>query len=391
MTRIIPTAALAGAALIATAAISPAQSAATAPRVREAAPPTAPTARPARSLAEREWLRADPEGRRRISEKLGELEARKWAKSQGLEPVQRGGAKSIRGGYDQVWRNPRTGEVFVIEAKGFQQGKSAKYGTRNGLRQATPKYNVAFAKEVQTLKAARPIDRTAGKMVLEAAAEGKLTSVALETEHAAGRVVRTVPRGAKPVTAAAKSAARSALRPAQVAAPRAARSTVRSTGGVTRTAGRAARAAGRVAGPALIVVDAGLRVKDAVDIHNNTGLSTRQREKAHAKNAAGFAGGMAGAAGGAQAGAMAGAAAGSFVPVVGTAIGAGVGTVGGAAAGYFVGDAAVSAVAGAAVDAVHDTGRTVGGAARSAGRTASRGVRNAGRAVGRVWKNYSPF
>ena len=391
MTRIIPTAALAGAALIATAANSSAQSAATAPQVREAAPPTAPAARPAGSLAEREWLRADSEGRRRISEKLGELEARKWARAQSLEPVQPGGKKSIRGGYDQVWKNPKTGEVIVIEAKGFQQGKSAKYGTSSGLRQATPEYDVAFAKKVQKMTAASDVDRKAGKMILEAASKGKLLSVAYETEHAAGRVIRSVKRSAKPVTAAAKSVARTALWQAEAVAPRSTRVAANSAGGVTRTAGRVFRTAGRAAGPVLVVVDAGLRVRDAVDIQNDASLSIRQREKAHVENAAGFAGGMAGAAGGAQAGAMAGAAAGSFVPVVGTAIGAGLGTVGGGAVGYMVGDAAVSTVAAAAVDAVHGTGRTIGGAARSAGRTASRGVRNTGRAVGRIWKSYSPF
>lgn len=131
-----------------------------------------------------EWLQAKDQllRRQQIAEELGEEAARIYARKQGWEPVFDGTSRRIPQGPDQVWRNPRTGEVIVIEAKGGH----GKIGGGYGHPQGSSEWAVKSAKEVLRRPNASLAERQAAEAVLEAAAEGKLRVQTVRLQHVLG-------------------------------------------------------------------------------------------------------------------------------------------------------------------------------------------------------------
>lgn len=130
-----------------------------------------------------------------------------------------------------------------------------------------------------------------------------------------------------------------------------------------------ARQAGKVALVAGVVVDAGIRTHEAIDVEQrfqSGAIGQQEREVKHAENAAGMVGGWGGAFVGAKLGAMGGGAAGAACGGVMAPVGATVGGVAGGVAGYVGGEAAAQATANWTVSKVHAAGATVAGAASTA-------------------------
>ena len=128
----------------------------------------------------------------------------------------------------------------------------------------------------------------------------------------------------------------------------------------------------KAAVPVALVVDGGIRVNSSAKterLYQSGKISSREREVAHAGNAAGMAGGWGGAFAGAELGAMGGAAAGSAVaPGPGSVVGGIVGGIAGGVAGYIGGEAAAKTAAKWAVTEVHDAGASVSETANKAWR-----------------------
>jgi hypothetical protein len=138
---------------------------------------------------------------------------------------------------------------------------------------------------------------------------------------------------------------------------------------------------GKAAGVAGIAVDAGLRINSAMETETEfekAAISNKEREMAHARNAAGMAGGWCGAIAGAKLGAAGGGAVGTAAaPGPGTAVGGALGGAAGGVAGYFGGEAAAEKAATWVVEAVHNTGTTVSEAATQAWQWATTPIRSA--------------
>jgi len=234
------------------------------------------------------------------------------------------------------------------------------------------------------------VEKEAARAVVKAARSGKLQVHVVRTKHVLGKATTTaIEQTVQSSDDAAKlansviddlaSKGISVLDDAVRASDDVARvanglvdDAARSADDVARTANsagkgssriaKALKGASKVAIPIAVGLDAGVRIKNGMDIErefDDGKLSQQQREVQHAKNAAGMPGGWAGAGAGAWAGGKFGAGIGSYGGPWGTAIGGAVGGGVGGVAGYIGGEAALEAVAECAVDAVHAAGTTV--------------------------------
>ena len=89
------------------------------------------------------WLRATPEERVGLAEKLGEGGARAFARQRGWQPLFDGTTRTLTQGRDQVWRSA-DGVIHVIEAK----GGGSRLNNAYGYRQGTPEWAVRSAARV---------------------------------------------------------------------------------------------------------------------------------------------------------------------------------------------------------------------------------------------------
>jgi hypothetical protein len=300
-----------------------------------AAPPAAKV-----TVRQEEWLQATIDQRVKLAERLGEEGAEAFATKKGYEPLLRNGDKVLRQGFDQVYR-ATDGSIVVIEAKGGTSAISRAYGCEQG----TPEWAVQAAKRVAENSKASAAEKQAARLVLEAAKEGKLTVQVVRTRHVLGEPVAAVLESSLKAGQAEAKIAGGMLEELGVGVKAA-----QSAGQAARTAESASKAAsgastlskvGKVAGVVGVAVDGGLRINSAMETEEKFEkgeISNKERELAHAKNAAGMAGGWCGAIAGAKLGAAGGGAVGTaVVPGPGTAVGAALGGAAGGVAGYFGG------------------------------------------------------
>lgn len=284
-----------------------------------------------------EWLNASLDQRVKLAEELGEAGARRFAAAKSWEPVLDSADKALRQGFDQVYRSA-DGMIHVVEAK----GGGSPLGTGYGFPQGSPEWAVKAAEATLNSKTATEAEKQAAKIVLEAAAKGKLNVHVIRTEHVLGTPGIPKLESTVKVTPQAMKMAKDILG-----------RLVKAAGVVAKkVAGEAAVATGKTAAvtigkgivraaPAVAVGVEGYTRGSAIygtETDYREGKITRQqRIENHSGNAVGCAFGIGGAWGGSAGGAA-----------LGTAICPGIGTIGGAIIGgaifYIVGDKAGEAV-----------------------------------------------
>lgn len=342
----------------------------------------------------------DLQGKKLISEEIGELGAERLCREKGWEPLLRKGDKGVNHsqGFDQVWQS-QDGKIHVIEAKGISKGGTPDLSVnRFGHQQGTPEWAIDAAVDTLNTSASSETEKRVAKQVLEAAAKGEMDIDVAITRHLYGapemsvlknktctseavnmaesvlnkmtfewaekirkgsEVIRNksdeirqdsaaIRSGAKSLSGTAKGteAAAEGARAAAEGARSAAEGAKAAAEGVEAAskAAKVLKTTAKCAGVAAVGVDVGVRGFEAYQVetqYKNGQITQNERMKSHVKNAGSFAGGMGGAAAGAYGGAAAGAAVGSVVPIFGTAVGGFVGGVAGAIGGYIAGDKAV--------------------------------------------------
>lgn len=318
----------------------------------------------AAAITERQsqWLRSPLDERIRLAERLGEEGAEAFARQKGYEPLLRNGDKALKQGFDQVYRT-KDGAIVVIEAKGGTSSINRAYGCQQG----TPEWAVQAAKRVTESSVATSAERQAAQHVLEAAKQGNLTVQVVRTRHVLGEPTVAVLESSLKVGPVESKVAATILKELGPGAKGVqAMSKVAKTteaASVAATGSSVLSKAGKVAGVAGIAIDGYVRVNSAIETENkfkDGTISQQEREKAHAKNAAGTVGGWTGALAGAKLGSLGGGAVGTVVaPGPGSLIGSFLGGVSGGIAGYFGGEVAAESVASWAVQKLHDTGTTI--------------------------------
>lgn len=290
--------------------------------------------------AQREYLAATPEQRVQLAERLGERGAAALAEKKGYQPILTSEQKSVRQGFDQVYR-AADGRVVVVEAK----GGTSPLGRGYGAEQGTPQWAVKAAEHTLRNSRSSPAEQSAARTVLEAAERGKLNVEVYRTRHVLGEPTVAVQESSAAVTRAERQLARETLRNL----PTAAQPTVtgsaaaaESTCAAAKTAAATARLAtvAKAAGAIGAAVDAGSRGYEAYQVEQQYRagqISAADRNAAHAGNAGGFVGGWGGAVAGAKGGAVVGGAAGACAGGVGAPVGAFVGGVAGGVGGYLGG------------------------------------------------------
>jgi hypothetical protein len=339
---------------------------------------------------QKQWLNATLEQRQILAEQLGEEGAERFAAKQGYKPLLQNGDKVLRQGLDQVYR-AKDGGIVVIEAKGGTSAINRAYG----FEQGTPEWAVESAKRVLASPKASAAEKQAARLVLEAAKDGKLTIQVVRTKHVLGEPVAAVlekSTKAGPELAERAAAALKELGLTEKAAPSASQDgkapkaptkfptkapnkspakapiKVANNAAIKAPSGPSTLSTiGTAAGVIAVGVDVGNRIGTAWETEKKFDqgeISVKERELAHAKNAAGMAGGWSGCAAGANLGSTGGATIGTFVfPGVGTTVGAALGGVAGGVGGYIGGEAAAENAASWVVEKVHNSGTTVSGAA----------------------------
>lgn len=362
-----------------------------------------------------EWLKATPEERIRIAERIGEKGAARWAEEQGWQRLTVN--KTIPQGVDQIYRAPE-GTVHVIEAK----GGTSPLGRGYGYAQGTSEWAVEAVKRMLRDPNIDPATREACEEVLKAAAEKRLKVAVVRTPHVLGKPGVTIVEQIVDCSDEAARVAKEALdafrkggavagastktrpnsgnkaggtstgqpekpnsantKPAGTTKPKGGKATaaaaestlVASRPPVTNPRSpiidppfpipRAPRASLLLKGVAVAgaVADGYGRVSDVMETearYSRGEITEQEREIAHAKNAAGCVGGWGGAWIVAKLGGEIGGAAGSCVaPGPGTVIGGTVGAMVGGVAGYFGGEEAAKLAAECAMQAVHSSGTT---------------------------------
>ncbi len=129
------------------------------------------------------WLEATPEERINLAEQIGEHGARQYARSQGWEPIFDGQGRTVPQGPDMVYRDPRTGKVIVLEAKGGTSPLGQGYGHPQGTRS----WAVAAAERILHHPNASPAEKAAAEAIIDAAQHSKLEVQVVRTEHVLGR------------------------------------------------------------------------------------------------------------------------------------------------------------------------------------------------------------
>ena len=336
-----------------------------------------------------EWLKASPTQRIKIAEDIGEEGAEALMKRRSLQPLLTRSQKTLRQGLDQVWVNPKTGHVIVVEAKGGTSALNRGYGHVQG----TPEWAVAAAKKTLKRSGASEAEKNATKCVLKATGAGKMRVEVVRTEHVLGkprmprveklsntsddaarmargaldelagvhaggrRVARNAAEAVRAVGGSSDDAGRAAAKSVDDVGAFTARALAQSSDDAVRAGAKVASGAAKVArgvakaAPVVaMAVEAGIRGKDAWDTEHayRAGEITAQaRAGRHGRNAGACAGGVVGAWAGAKGGALIGAGIGALCGGVGAPIGAAVGGIMGAIGGAIAGDRAGAMAGGA--------------------------------------------
>ena len=148
------------------------------------------------SLAQQQYLNATLDQRITIAESLGERGANEFAKKNGYESILTAEQKSLRQGFDQVYRAP-DGRIVVVEAK----GGTSPLGHGYGAEQGTTEWAVKAARATLNSTKASNAEQVAAQTVLEAAEQGNLTVQVIRTRHVLGEPVAAVLESSKTVTA----------------------------------------------------------------------------------------------------------------------------------------------------------------------------------------------
>jgi len=145
--------------------------------------------------AEREWRRLDPVEKRHQAEAIGEAGMMKAARQLGYESALKPSESSKRPqGYDAVFRDPKTRELIVGEAKGGYNGRSIEgtLGNGYGHRQGTIGWAVAAAHEIlRPESTANRKERAVAADILRAYEEKQLRVEVFHTEHRWGEPLET--------------------------------------------------------------------------------------------------------------------------------------------------------------------------------------------------------
>jgi hypothetical protein len=293
------------------------------------------------TAAQREYLAATPEQRVKLAERLGERGAAAMAEKKGYQPILTGEQKSVRQGFDQVYR-AADGRVVVVEAK----GGTSPLGRGYGAEQGTPNWAVKAAEHTLRNSRSSTAEQTAARTVLEAAERGKLNVEVYRTRHVLGEPTVAVQESAAAVTRTERQLAREALRNIKTAtqpAAEGAAAATESTSAVANTAATTSRLAkvAKAAGAVGVAADAGFRGYEAYQVEQQYRagrISAKDRTASHAGNTGGFVGGWGGAIAGAKAGALGGGAIGACAGGVGAPVGVAVGGVAGGVGGYLGGE-----------------------------------------------------
>ena len=331
---------------------------------------------------QQEYLNATLDQRIRLSERIGEDGARAFARSKGWEPIFDGTSKTIPQGLDQVYLGA-DGTIHVIEAK----GGTGQLGHAYGHPQGSSEWAVEAAKRMLRSSKASAAEQTAAKAVLKAASQGRLSVHVVRTSHVLGEPTAAVLQQTVKCANAAAKAAQTALD--DIA--RASAETVDDVARVVAKGSNATRSTLKTVANAAVVVgvvvDGGVRVRDGIETEYKFAageISVQQREISHTKNAARMAGGWGGANGGAW---IAGSAVAPFAAMTGPAAPfvEGAAVAAGGIAGYIGGEAAAGKAAEMAINVVHSTGTTIGGAAGSAWSATSSAAQHTGKAARNAW------
>ena len=103
------------------------------------------------------WLKASPEEHVLMAERLGEQGATALAEKKGYRPILTGEQKTVRQGFDQVYRTP-DGRVVVVEAKGGTSPLCRGYGAEQG----TTEWAIKAARETLKSSKASAAEKSAG-------------------------------------------------------------------------------------------------------------------------------------------------------------------------------------------------------------------------------------
>ena len=371
---------------------------------------------------QREWLKATPEERIRIAERIGETGAARWAEEQGLQRLRVN--KTIPQGVDQIYR-ASDGTIYVIEAK----GGTSPLGRGYGHVQGTPEWAVEAIKQMLRDPNIDPATKESCEAALKAPVEGRLKVAVVRTPHVLGKpgapsveqIVDSSDEAARLAKETLDAIRKGGDPKAALTKPRPNSGTGKGgtnsgqpekpTSANTKPAGTTELKEEPVVPCRCVIVDPDPRIyklprlgtaickglavagalanpyqraRDLLDLarhlldragnlldlardiietearYGRGEITAQEREIAHAEDVAGCVGGWVGMSIGAKLGAEIGALAGSFVaPGPGTAVGLSIGTVVGGVAGFFAGEDAARLVARRTVQAVHSSGTTV--------------------------------
>lgn len=130
-----------------------------------------------------EYLRASPSRRVAIAQSIGEDGAARYASDRQLRTLLSPHGRSVPIGPDAVYRNPHTGRVVVVEAKGGTSPLKTTYHSLQGT-------NLNAVRSAAGMMAARgtvPSERVQLARVIRAAELGRLDTAAVRTGHVMGK------------------------------------------------------------------------------------------------------------------------------------------------------------------------------------------------------------
>jgi hypothetical protein len=157
-----------------------------------------------------QWL-ASPAERIRLAERIGNQGRARFAKEHGLVKLLGSQGRRIRQGPDSVYRDPGTGNVVVLEAKGGSSQLNRTFGSLQGTNANTVS-SAEFA--LKSSKTSLEEKRACAKIMVEAQRERLRTGV-IRTRHVQGTPGRPELAGGYDATSAARRAAEIEKRLAQ--------------------------------------------------------------------------------------------------------------------------------------------------------------------------------
>ena len=135
----------------------------------------------------------DPKLESRITEAIGEEGAQHYAEKMGWEKILTAQDKSEyeigrkNQGPDQIWRDPQSGNLIGVEAKGVKYGTNYTLGEGYGHPQGSVEWYLEWARATYNDPTASPEAKQKAEMVLQHISEGTFDTAVIETEHYQGK------------------------------------------------------------------------------------------------------------------------------------------------------------------------------------------------------------